>query len=140
MHCQKVTRILQYHMPNKLLYPEKFTHHVMLLFFKYRDEKQFLSGCPPLYQNNLREQLVPDFENGNKINLNHMVTYLIKLFLNLMTTQLAMKTHIAKLKMMKHLGQNVPMKMIQKIQKQTKLLPFLTLCHKYYQMMKSKKA
>ena len=66
MHCRKVKRILQYHMPNNFLSPEKFTHHVMLLFFPFRDEKQFLSGCPPLCQNKLREQLVQDFENGTK--------------------------------------------------------------------------
>ena len=38
------------------------------------------------------------------------------------------KTHIAKLEMMKHQGQNTPIKMIQKTQKQTKLLQFPTLC------------
>ena len=56
MCCRKVRRILRYHVPNKLLSPEKFAHHVMLLFFPFRDEKQLLSGCPPLYQNKLQEQ------------------------------------------------------------------------------------
>ena len=56
--CQKVRQILRYHMPNKLLSPEKFAHYAMLLFFWFRDEKQLLSDCPPLYQDKLQEQVV----------------------------------------------------------------------------------
>ena len=33
MRCGKVTRILPYHIPNKLLTPETFTHYMMLLLF-----------------------------------------------------------------------------------------------------------
>ena len=51
-----------------------------------------------------------------------MVIYLIRLFLDLVRTQLTIKTHIAKLQTMKHERQNISMKVIQKIQKQTKLL------------------
>ena len=69
-----------------------------------------------------------------------MVIYFIRFFLNLMRTKLTIKTHIAKLKIMKHQRQNISMKMIQKTQKKTKLLQFLTLCRKYYQMMKLQKA
>ena len=67
MCCQKVRRILRYHMPNKLLFPEKFAHHVMPFFFSFRDEKQLLSGCPLLYQNKPQEQGVQDVVNNNKI-------------------------------------------------------------------------
>ena len=68
-----------------------------------------------------------------------MMIWLIRLFLNLMRIQLIIKTHIAKLKIIKHQRQDIPTKMIQKAQKQTKLLHFLTLCHKYYQMIKLQK-
>ena len=54
-------------MPSKLLSPEKFAHHVMLLLFPFRDEKQLLSCCSPLYQNKLQEQGVQDVVNRNKI-------------------------------------------------------------------------
>ena len=54
MHYQKLKRILRYHKPNKLLSPEKFAYHMMLLLFPFRDEKQMLSGCPPLYQTKLQ--------------------------------------------------------------------------------------
>ena len=55
-------------MPNKLLSPEKFAHHVLLLFYPFRDEKELLSGFPPpLYQNKLQEEGVQDVVNINKI-------------------------------------------------------------------------
>ena len=47
-----------------------------------------------------------------------MVIKLIGLFLNLMRTKLTIKTHVAKLKMIKDQRQNISMKMIQKTQKQ----------------------
>ena len=67
MWCRKVRRILRYHVPNKVLHPEIFAHHVLLLFYPFRDEKKLLSGLPPLYQNKLQEQGVQDIENINKI-------------------------------------------------------------------------
>ena len=142
MRCRKVRRILRYHVLNKLTSPEEFAHHVILLFFPCRDEKQLLSDCSSLYQNKVQEQGVQDVVNRNKIKFK---TYgdlgdLVRLFLSLMRNRLTIKTHIAKLKIMKHQGQNIPMKMIQKTQKQTELMQFLTLCHKYYQMTKSQKA
>ena len=67
MHCRKVRRILRYHVPNKILSPEKCTHYVLLLFFPFRDEKQLLSGCPPLYQNKLQEKGIQNVVNRNKV-------------------------------------------------------------------------
>ena len=49
---------------------EKFAHHVMLLFFLIRDEKQFLSDCPALYQNKQQKKKkkgIQDIVNRNKI-------------------------------------------------------------------------
>ena len=56
MPCHKVRQIFPYQVPNKLLSPEKFAHHILLLCFAFRDEKQLLSGCPTLYQNKLHKQ------------------------------------------------------------------------------------
>ena len=39
----------------------------MLLFFPFKDEKQLLAGCLPLYQNKLQEQGVQDVAYRNKI-------------------------------------------------------------------------
>ena len=54
-------------MPNKLLSPEKFADHVLILFVLFRAEKQLLSGCPPFYQNKLQEPGVKAVLNRNKI-------------------------------------------------------------------------
>ena len=54
-------------MSNKLLSLEKIAHHVLLVFFLFRDEKQLVSGCPPLHQNKLQEVAVQDVVNRNKI-------------------------------------------------------------------------
>ena len=45
----------------------------------------------------------------------------------------------SKLKMVKKQGQNIPMKVAQKKDKQTKFLHFLDSCNKNYQMMKPEK-
>ena len=56
MRCCKVRRILRYYVPIKLLSPDKFAYHVLLLFFPFRDEKELLSGFPPMHQNKLQKQ------------------------------------------------------------------------------------
>ena len=66
MQCCKVRRILRYHIPNEVLCPAKFTHHVLLLFYPFRDERELLSGFPPIYQNKLKEQGVKDVVNIKK--------------------------------------------------------------------------
>ena len=67
MRCRKIRRNLGHHVPNKLLSPEDFTHHVMLLFYPFSDENELLSDCPPLYQYKIQEQGVQDAVTGNKI-------------------------------------------------------------------------
>ena len=52
-----------------------------------------------------------------------------------MRTQLTIKIHIAKFKMMEHQVQNIPMKMIQNTQKYAKLLQFPTLCSNLMQQL-----
>ena len=43
-------------MPNKLLAQDTFAHHMLLLFYPFRDEKEMLLCFPPLHQNKLRQQ------------------------------------------------------------------------------------
>ena len=49
MRCRKVRIILQYHVLNKVPCPEKFAHHVLLLFFPFRDKRELLSRFPSMY-------------------------------------------------------------------------------------------
>lgn len=52
---------------NKLLASEEFPHHVLLLFYTLRDQKEMLSYFRQLYQNKLQEQGVQAVANMNKI-------------------------------------------------------------------------
>ena len=54
-------------MSNKLLSPEKFAHHVLLLFYPFRYEKDLLSSFPPMFQNRLQEEQFQDVIKINKI-------------------------------------------------------------------------
>ena len=54
-------------MLSKLLSPEKFARHVLLLFYPVRDVKELLSGSQPMYQNKLQEKGVQDVVNINKM-------------------------------------------------------------------------
>ena len=58
--------------------------------------------------------------------------------LNLMRPLLTIKTHKAKLKMMKQEGHNILKKVIPKTKKQTKLRQLRTLHQKYYQTISQK--
>ena len=42
MRCRKVRRVLRYHTPSKHQYPEKYAHHLLLLFYPFRSENELL--------------------------------------------------------------------------------------------------
>ena len=44
MQFCKLRRIFQYYEPSKLLSPEKYPHHVLLLFYPFRYQRELLSG------------------------------------------------------------------------------------------------
>ena len=50
MRYRKVRRILQYH----VLSTEKIAHHVLFLFYTFRDGKLLLSAFSPMHQNKLQ--------------------------------------------------------------------------------------
>ena len=139
MRCHKIRGILWYHVPNKILYPEKFAHHVLLLFCPFRDENELLSGLPPFYQNKLQEHGVQDIVNNNKIKSESYGDLVDEVYSGLNETLIKNQDPHSKIEMMKFQEQNIPTTMIQKTQKQTKPRQFLLLCHKYYQMMISQK-
>ena len=139
LRCQKVRRILQYQVPNKFLSPEKLTYHVMLLFFPFRDEKQLLSSFPTLYQNKLQEQGVQDAVNTNKIKFEPYGDLVDQTFSQFNENSINNKDPHSQIENDEKAGAEYPNKNDSK-DKQTKLLQFLTLYHKYYQMMKLQKA
>ena len=44
MKCRKVKAVLRYHTPNKTKEPELYFHHLLMLYFPWREETQLLSS------------------------------------------------------------------------------------------------
>ena len=112
MRCRKARRILRSHVSNTPLSLEKFAHYA------FKDEKELFPDFLLMYQNKLQEQGVQDAININKITFEPYGHLVDQFFFNLMRLWLSIKIHIVKMKMMKHQGKNIPMRMIQKTHKQ----------------------
>ena len=47
MKCRKTPYVLQYYVPNKETKPWEYAHHMLFMYYPFRDEKELLSGNPP---------------------------------------------------------------------------------------------
>ena len=103
----------------------------MLLCFSVHNEKQLLSGCPTLFQNKLQEQGVQDVVNRNRTKFEPYRDLVDQNFSQFNENSINNQDLHSQTGNDEIPEQNIPMKMIQMIQKQTKLLQFLILCHKY---------
>ena len=65
MKCRKTPYVLQYYVPNKETKPEEYAHHMLFMYYPFRDEKELLSGNPPTYASKLSEPGVIDLVNQN---------------------------------------------------------------------------
>ena len=111
MHCQKVRRVLRYHVPNKLL----------------------------SLQNKLQEQGVQDVVNRNKIKFEPYGYLLDQDFSQFNENSINNQDPHSQIENDEIPGTEYPNENDLE-DTETKLLQFLTLCHRYYQMMKSQKA
>ena len=65
MKCRKTPCVLQYCVPNKETKPEEYAHHILFMYYPFKDEKELLSGNPPTYASKLSEPGVIDLVNQN---------------------------------------------------------------------------
>ena len=65
MKCRKTPYVLQYCVPNKETKPEEYAHHILFMYYPFKDEKELLSGNPPTYASKLSEPGVIDLVNQN---------------------------------------------------------------------------
>ena len=133
MRCQKVRRILRYHVPKKLLSPEKFPQHVMLLFFPFRDEKQ-------LYQNKLQEQGVPDVVNRSKIKFEPYDGLVYQAFSRCNENSINNHDPHRQTENDETPGAEYSTENDSEDTEAIKTSTIPNLCHRYYHMMKSEKA
>ena len=118
----KVRGILWYHEPNNSLYPGKYAHHLLILFYPFWDEKDLLSGCLPLYQNKLLEPGVQTVANSNKIKFEPFGNLVDDSYSRYNANMLDNQDPLVKLKMMKQGRQYVPMTKMMRIQNQKQTL------------------
>ena len=57
--------VLQYYVTNKETKPEEYANHMLFMYCPFRDEKELLSGNPPIYVSKLSGPRVIDLVNQN---------------------------------------------------------------------------
>ena len=60
MKCRKTPYVLQFYVPNKETKSEEYAHHMLFMYYSFRDEKELLSGNTPTYASKLSEPLTTD--------------------------------------------------------------------------------
>ena len=75
--------VLLYYVPNKETKPDKYAHHMLFMYFPFRDEKELLSGNPPTYASKLSEPGVIDLVNQNYSLVEPFATIVDNTFLRL---------------------------------------------------------
>ena len=59
-------KLLSHQIPNNISYPEKFSHHLIVRFYPFKNKNKLLSGNPPSYQNKLLEPGIQRVTNNKK--------------------------------------------------------------------------
>ena len=44
MECRKVTAVIRYHTPNKTKEPERYFHHLLMLYYPWRKESDLIAA------------------------------------------------------------------------------------------------
>ena len=66
MKCRKLPSVLRYFTPNKNRDYERYAHHLLLLFYPFRDESDLKVGISPSYTNRIAKPGVIDIINTNR--------------------------------------------------------------------------
>ena len=64
MKCRKVKAVIRFHKPSKTTDPEKYFHHVLMLYFLWREESDLI-GREGTYASKLHDPLVRKTVNRN---------------------------------------------------------------------------
>ena len=65
MKCRKIKAVIRYHTPNKTKEPEKYFHHLLMLYFPWRNEQELI-GHDGTYISKFYEQDVQETVQRNK--------------------------------------------------------------------------
>ena len=65
MKCRKVKAVIRFYKPNKTTDPEKYFHHLLILYFPWREESDLI-GPEGTYASKLHDPLVRQTVNRNQ--------------------------------------------------------------------------
>ena len=65
MNCRRIKAVIRYHTPNKTKEPEKYFHHLLMLYFPWRNEQELI-GHNGTYISKFYEQDVQETVQCNK--------------------------------------------------------------------------
>ena len=66
LKCRKVKSVLRYHVPHKYKYPEKYAHHLLFMFYPFRNEQELCNTSTGTYLEKLNDPEVLCIINENK--------------------------------------------------------------------------
>ena len=66
LKCRKVRAVLRYHVPNRHKKPEQYAHHLLFMFFPFRNESELCNTPSGTYMEKLNEPQVLAIVNENK--------------------------------------------------------------------------
>ena len=66
MKCRKIRAVIRFHTPNKQKEPEKFFHHLLMLYFPWRNELADLTGTQETYASKFCEPEVQAIVDVNR--------------------------------------------------------------------------
>ena len=65
MKCRKVKAVIRYHTPNKTKEPERYFHHLLMLYYPWRNESELMAGDQS-YTSKFYEPNVQDVVESNR--------------------------------------------------------------------------
>ena len=54
MKCRKTPYVLQYYVPNKEIKSEEYAHHMLFMYYSFKDEKDYSVAILPRMQVNFQ--------------------------------------------------------------------------------------
>ena len=66
MKCRRIRKVVRYHTPNPVTHAEAYAHHLLMLFFPFRNESDLISEVDNSYTSKLNEPDILSIVNSNK--------------------------------------------------------------------------
>ena len=65
---------MQFYVPNQQTQPEEYAHHLLFMYYPFRNKNDLKSGNTPTFSNKLRELDVISLVNQNRVRVEPFAT------------------------------------------------------------------